>query len=77
MCIEREQVLGLSFERGVHRQNAQPIYTDFSSFKVLIVQTSTSVADSYLESLPLAWLFSSIDVESWTQHSADLMSELT
>lgn len=45
MYIKHEQVLGLSSERGVHRQNAQLIDTDFLSFKVLAAQMSISLAD--------------------------------
>lgn len=45
MCIKPQQVWGLSFERGVHRQRAKLIDTGFSSFKVLAVQMSISLAD--------------------------------
>lgn len=51
MYIKPDQVFGISFERHMHRQNAQPIYlawkakSNFLSYKALTVQMSITPAD--------------------------------
>lgn len=61
----------------MHSQFMQTFQVSKCSLSRRPLAWQTEMFVSYLESLPLAWLFSSIDVESWTQHSTDLMSELT